>query len=185
MKYNFGCGFNKFDGFVNIDKFEDCEPDLLMDIEALPWPIESDTAEEAWFVHCLEHVGADPDVFIGIIKELYRICRDDAKVRIHVPHPRSDNYLGDPTHVRPVTPMVLSLFSKKNNIEWQKTNASNSPLAIYHDVDFEVTNTTVGLAERYKKAWDEKKISREELHKSILEKNNVVDEFRFELKVIK
>lgn len=36
MKYNFGCGFNKFDGFVNIDKFEHCEPDLLMDIETLP-----------------------------------------------------------------------------------------------------------------------------------------------------
>lgn len=185
MKYNFGCGFNKFDGFVNIDKFDHCEPDMLMDIEVLPWPIESDTAEEVWFVHCLEHVGADPNVFIGIIKELYRICKNDAKVRIHVPHPRSDHYLGDPTHVRPVTPMVLSLFSKKNCLKWQKTNASNSPLAIYHDVDFEIVKTDAGLAERYKKAWDEKKITRDELVKCMAEKNNVVDEFRFQLKVIK
>ena len=185
MKYNFGCGFNKFDSFVNIDKFDHCEPDMLMDIEVLPWPIESDTAEEVWFVHCLEHVGADPNVFIGIIKELYRICKNDAKVRIHVPHPRSDHYLGDPTHVRPVTPMVLSLFSKKNCLKWQETNASNSPLAIYHDVDFEIIKTDAGLAERYKKAWDEKKITRDELVKCMAENNNVVDEFRFQLKVIK
>ena len=185
MKYNFGCGFNKHDGYVNIDKFDNCEPDLLMDIEVLPWPIDSDCADEVLFFHCLEHVGGDPDVFIGIMKELYRICKDGAKVRIHVPHPRSESYLGDPTHVRPITPMVLSLFSKENCRKWKEGNASNSPLAVYHDVDFETVNTTFGLSERYKKLWDQKKITREELHLSIMEKNNVVDELRFELKVIK
>ena len=114
MRDNFRCGFNKINGFVNIDKSEDCEPDLLMDIETLPWPIETSSADEVSFIHYLEHVGADPDVFIGIMKELYRICKDGAKVRIHVPHPRSEGYLGDPTHVRPITPMVLSLFSREN-----------------------------------------------------------------------
>lgn len=185
MRYNFGCGFNKIEGFVNIDKFEDCEPDLLMDIETLPWPIETSSADEVSFIHCLEHVGADPDVFIGIMKELYRICKDGAKVRIHVPHPRSEGYLGDPTHVRPITPMVLSLFSKENCRKWQEMNFSNSPLAIYHDVDFEVSNTVVGLSERYKNLWDRKVISREELTQSIAEKNNVVDEYQFELRAIK
>lgn len=64
-------------------------------------------------------------------------------------------------------------------------NVSNYPLAIYHDVDFEVSNTVVGLSERYKNLWDRKVISRDELTQSIAEKNNVVDEYQFELRAIK
>ena len=85
MRDNFGCGFNKINGFVNIDKSEDCEPDLLMDIETLPWPIETSSADEVFFIHCFGHVGADPDFFIGIMNELYRIFKNGAKVRIYVP----------------------------------------------------------------------------------------------------
>jgi hypothetical protein len=29
MKLNIGCGFNKHDGFVNVDQFPECEPDVL------------------------------------------------------------------------------------------------------------------------------------------------------------
>ena len=84
--------------------------------------------------------------------------------------PRSEGYLGDPTHVRPITPMVLSLFNKENCRKWQEMNFSKSPLAIYHDVDFEVSNTVVGLSERYKNLWDRKLISRDEISQSIAEK---------------
>ena len=81
--------------------------------------------------------------------------------------------------------MVLSLFSKENCRKWQEMNVSNSPLAIYHDVDFEVSNTVVGLSERYKNLWDRKVISRDELTQSIAERKNLVDEYEFELRAIK
>ena len=45
-------------------------------------------------------MGADPKVFLKIMQELHRIGRPGCRVVIHVPHPRHDNFLGDPTHVR-------------------------------------------------------------------------------------
>jgi ubiquinone/menaquinone biosynthesis C-methylase UbiE len=182
-KYNMGCGFNQKEGWINCDKFSACKPDLLMDIEALPWPIEDDGADEVMFIHCLEHVGGTPDLFIGIMKELYRVCKKDAKVRIHVPHPNSDGFLGDPTHVRVITPMVLSLFSRENNEKWKKMGASNSPLAFYHDVDFAVEETTMMLAPYYQDLWKNKKITRDELNRRSKECNNIVEEIQFLLRV--
>ena len=41
------------------------------------------------------------------------------------------------------------------------------------------------IRDRYKNLWDRKVISREELTQSIAEKNNVVDEYQFELRAIK
>ena len=184
-KYNMGCGFNHKNGWVNCDKVAACEPDLLMDIERLPWPIKDNEATEVMFIHCLEHVGGEPDLFIGIMKELYRVCEKDAIVRIHVPHPNSDGFLGDPTHVRVITPMVLSLFSKDNNRKWKEVGASNSPLALYHDVDFIIENTTLKLFPHYQRLWADKKINRDELDKRIKEHNNVVEEYQFLLRVKK
>ena len=66
--------------------------------------------------------------------------------------------------------MVLSLFSKENCRKWQEMNFSNSPLAIYHDVDFEASDTVFGLSERYKNLWVKKLISHDELTQSIAKK---------------
>ena len=38
MKLNLGCGNYKMNGFVNVDKFADCEPDEVVDLEVFPWP---------------------------------------------------------------------------------------------------------------------------------------------------
>jgi|GEM_PF-1906114 len=40
LKLNIGCGFNKIDGYVNVDAFPDCSPDVLWDLETTPWPFE-------------------------------------------------------------------------------------------------------------------------------------------------
>ena len=185
MKFNMGCGFNKLQGFVNIDKFKECAPDIEMDLEKFPWLIESDQADEVVFNHCLEHLGQETSVFLGIVKELYRIAKPDARVVINVPHPRHDHFLGDPTHVRAINPLVLSLFSKKANLYWKEINAANSPLAIYLNVDFEVIETVHVLDPHYQGLLDRKEMTMEELTRYVQERNNVVQEYRFLLRVIK
>ena len=185
MKFNMGCGFNKLEGFVNVDKFSECSPDLQMDLEKFPWPIEDNQSNEVIFNHSLEHLGQDTEVFLGIIKELYRISRDNSKVMINVPHPRHDSFLGDPTHVRVITPEVLSLLSKKNNLYWKKVNASNSPLAIYLNVDFEVVNTIQILDPYYSERLDKNELPKDVLSRLIKEKNNVIQEYNFVLRVLK
>jgi SAM-dependent methyltransferase len=138
MRLNLGCGQNKLDGFVNVDRQGAANPDVQHDLECFPWPFADQSVDEVLMSHVLEHLGRDPQVFIGIFRELYRVCKGGALIRIAVPHPRHDYFLGDPTHVRVVTPEVLSLFSKKNCAEWARTGAANSPLALYADVDFEL-----------------------------------------------
>lgn len=104
---------------------------------------------------------------------------------INVPHPRHDNYLDDPTHVRPITPQLLSLFSKSNNLYWQKHNVFNTPLAMYLNVDFEIMQAIPVLDAYYQEKLDRKELTPEQVNRYILERNNVVQEYKFLLRVIK
>lgn len=116
---------------------------------------------------------------------MYRVCKPDAGIRIVVPHPRHNDFLNDPTHVRIVTPELMSLFSKKNNLHWKEIKAANSPLALYHDVDFETINFRYTLSEPWKTDFENKAISNEDLSHILLCFNNVAKEYLIELKVIK
>ena len=120
MKLNLGCGSKIYDGYINVDKFDIYNVDIQHDLEKFPYPFEDNSVEEIILSHVLEHIGQDPDIFIKILKEFYRICKNHALIKIVVPHPRHDDFLSDPTHVRPVTVLGLSLFDKSQNEKWEK-----------------------------------------------------------------
>lgn len=185
MKLNMGCGFRKLEGYLNVDKFATCDPDMQVDLEVLPWPFATDSVEEVLFIHCLEHLGAATDTFLGIMRELHRVCRHGATVKIIVPHHRHDHFTGDPTHVRIINPMVLSLFSKKNNLHWKQQGFANSPLALYLDIDFELIESVQVLEKVYQDAVDRGMLSTEALNRLERESNNIVQEYRCTLKVLK
>lgn len=183
VKLNLGCGRNKLAGFVNVDIHG--EPDVKCDLEVDRWPWADSAVAEVVLNHVLEHLGQSPAVFIYVMQQLYRVCAPDALVKIAVPHPRHDHFIGDPTHVRAITPEVLSLFSKKNCEHWAKTGAANSPLAIYHDVDFEIVEKRITLEARYHEALREGTLTALEIDQALRERNNVATEIRMVLKVIK
>lgn len=183
MKLNLGCGGNKLPGYVNVDKNGD--PDVRHDLERFPWPWGDDSIEDVQASHVLEHLGRDPGIFIGVMKEIYRVCRHGAMVRIVVPHPRHDDFLGDPTHVRPITPLTMGLFSRQQNLKWQAMGASNSPLALQHGVDFALRRVKLVLDEPYSTDLESGRIAPEELERIVREYNNVVREIKMELEVIK
>jgi predicted SAM-dependent methyltransferase len=183
IKLNLGCGKNKLDDWTNVDKYG--EPDLQCDLEVFPWPWEDSSVSEITLNHVLEHLGQMSDVYLGIIKELYRICKNGAVVHIASPHPRHDDFISDPTHVRIVTPESFSLFSKKNNHRWIKDKFSNSPLGIYLDVDFEIVKLTQTLDPVWYEKYRKKEISGPELELAAKKYNNVIKEFRMDIKTIK
>ena len=185
MKLNMGCGQNKINGYLNIDKHSECEPDLQFDLEKFPWPFKTSEVNEVLFNHSLEHIGANTNIFLNIMKELYRVCNNDAKIQINVPHPRHDNYINDPTHVRIITPQIFELFSKKNNILWEEIKASNSPLAKYLDIDFETIEINQVLEPEYIEKLNNKELTQREIEKYIKELNNIVSEYRITLRVVK
>ena len=191
MRLNLGCGLNPLDGFVNVDKAVASTwrgtrmPDVVHDLETFPWPWADRSVREVVLNHVLEHLGREPDVFMRIMQELYRVCAHGAEVQINVPHPRHDHFIGDPTHVRVVTPAVLALFSRASCLKWAKARAANSPLALYANVDFEMIEQRHILDGPWAAMFDKGLISAIKLDEAMRKYNNVVKEIRMTLRVVK
>jgi hypothetical protein len=185
MKFNMGCGHNRRDGYVNVDAAEACRPDQVWNLDQTPWPWPDDCATEVLFIHSLEHMGATSEGFLAIIRELYRIAAPGCEVRIHVPHPRHDNFINDPTHVRAVTPQLLRLFDRELNDYWQANRGANSPLAHYLQVDFRVLEAQTVLEEPFASRFRASGATQEQVMETIATLNNVVSEYRIRLVVRK
>lgn len=185
MRLNLGCGGRKFPDWINVDKFPTCGPDQVVDLEQFPWPWPDDSVDEVRMYHVLEHLGAETGVYLGIIKELYRVCRDNAAIHIIVPHPRHDDFLNDPTHVRPVTRESFYLLSQAANREWLANGAANTPLGLYIGVDLAVESATYELADPWNKLYEQKKLTPEELQQAIRLYNNVVKQLDLMVRAIK
>ena len=184
-KLNLGAGDKRINGFLNIDKFDTFNPDIVHDLEEFPYPFNENEIDEIKLIHVLEHIGKDPDTYISIIKELYRICINGALIHIIVPHPRHDDFLSDPTHVRAVTTTGLTLFDRERNELLIEKGAANTPLAIIHNVNFKIIKNEISLDTKYSELYKNKKISSEELNDQIMKFNNIVKQTYYILKVIK
>jgi len=181
MKFNMGCGHNRREGYVNVDSAPESAADEVWNLEATPWPWPDNCAEEILFIHSLEHMGGDPDVFLAIMKELYRICAPGATVVVHAPDPRHDNFIDDPTHVRAITVRMLSLFDRQRNDDWKAQGLANTPLAHYTGVDFVIAGFQAVVAPEYEAPLKSGEISRDDLSRLARERNNVIVENRIRL----
>lgn len=185
MRLNLGCGHDKKDGWHNVDKFAEVKPDEVADLEQLPWPWRDSSVEEVLLKHVLEHLGARTEVYLGIVQELWRISQPGALIRIVVPHPRHDHYLNDPTHVRPITPQGLEMFSQQKNREWIAKGHGNTPLGIYTGVDFDIVSVDVVPDEPWRGQLQRGEIKMAELHQAMRLYNNVIMESTIVLKAVK
>jgi hypothetical protein len=185
MKFNMGCGHNRREGYVNVDSAPESAADEIWNLEQTPWPWPDSCAEEVLFIHSLEHMGRDTDVFLAIVKELYRICAPGAVVVIHAPDPRHDTFLDDPTHVRAITRNMLALFDRERNDAWRAQGLANTPLAHYTGVDFRIVEHRAILAPEYLQAVNAGEVAREDLPRLARERNNVVLENRIRLEARK
>ena len=92
-----GCGLNKQDGFLGIDKRALPEVDIVHDIEEIPWPIESDSVDVILMSHLIEHI--KPWLQIDLINETWRVMKLDGLLMIATPYAGSFGFWQDPTHV--------------------------------------------------------------------------------------
>ena len=184
-KLNLGCGFDRRDGFLNVDSFDQCDPDLIVDIEKAPWPFDDDAFDFVLIRHVLEHVGATFVTLSVVLKELYRVTADGAEIEIRVPHFRHDSFWTDPTHVRAYTLNTFEMLSRRKNEEWIRDGANVTMLARMLDVDFEL----IDQKNIYDRKWAEKAWSGEMTAAEVSERGrhywNVIQELHVTLRTVK
>ena len=185
MKLNLGCGADKRAGWHNVDKLGTFSPDEVVDLEQLPWPWKDSSVDEVMLSHVLEHLGAQADVYIGIMRELWRVCRNGATITIVVPHPRHDDFISDPTHVRPVTGDGLALFSRRANEYWAANGFANTPLALHYGIDLEPISANMMLADPWASDLQAGRIDERTVAEAVQRYNNVVRQQTFVLRVNK
>ena len=185
LRLNLGCGNHKLDNFWNVDSQPACKPDQVVNLEIFPWPWVDNSVHEIFMSHVLEHLGAATDTYLTIVKELYRVCKPDARVTIIVPHPRSDNFLADPTHVRAITGMGLSMFDQSLNRQSIEVGASTTPLGLYLGVDFVIEKTDVTILEPWDTKINSGEMSADDVRLAVNCFYNVIGDTTFVLRAVK
>lgn len=83
-KLNVGCGKDYRSGWVNLDIIN-VKKDVEHNLNELPYPFKDNSFDEVLMSMVLEHLN-NP---IKVLKEIIRISKDKAKVRVIVPHATS------------------------------------------------------------------------------------------------
>src|SRR5262245_13129486 len=118
LKLDLGCGDDKKDGFIGVDRRPFKGVDHVVDLGNDRWPFEDNSVAEARASHFLEHLTAKERT--NFVNELYRVLEVGGTCEIICPHWSSSRAYGDPTHVwPPVSDFWFYYLSK----EWRKLNA--------------------------------------------------------------
>lgn len=83
VKLNLGCGDRKLLGFINIDIDERAKPDLVWDLNKIPYPFEDESVDYILSESNLEHLLIDVYDFL---KECKRILKYEGTLEILTPN---------------------------------------------------------------------------------------------------
>jgi len=96
IKLNLGCGYNKVNGFINIDNRGVVNPDLVCDVlKGLPY--EDSSVDEVRAYDFLEHIPIGKTV--QVITEIWRVLKHGGRFDSFTPSTDGRGAFMDPTHV--------------------------------------------------------------------------------------
>ena len=81
-------------GAVRVDINPGTSPDVLHDLNKIPWPLDDDAFDLIYCTDIIEHL---TDV-VKTMEEIHRVARTGARVFITTPHFSCANAYTDPTH---------------------------------------------------------------------------------------
>ena len=108
-KLNLGCGLDAKKGYVNLDKAKIKGVDVVHDLDKHPWPFPSNYFDEVYGRDSIEHLKD----LVKAMREIHRICRPGAKVRLIVPYWHSSGAFY-PNHYYFFNVDGLKMFTEKN-----------------------------------------------------------------------
>jgi len=95
-KLHLGCWNNPLKQYINLDLLKLDWVDVVHNMEEFPYPFEDDTFDEIFSSHVFEHI----QNLEWLMKEIYRISKKWAIIKIRVPHYANWWSFTDPTHKR-------------------------------------------------------------------------------------
>lgn len=112
INLNLGCGFNKLDFFINIDKFPENKPDIIFDLECEEiLPFDDNTVGFVYGSHIIEHIKE----IDKLMYEIWRVCKKGARCLFITPYLTSDDAFESSGHVRFMNENSWMYFDKQIN----------------------------------------------------------------------
>jgi SAM-dependent methyltransferase len=115
---NLGCGRKRINDAINVDVNARASPDVICDLDRVPWPFRDGEVREVFAHDVIEHLH---DV-VTVMDEIHRVCRTNAIVRITAPHFSSPNAFSDPTHRRQFGASSFDYFTGDHELSFYTTS---------------------------------------------------------------
>lgn len=113
-KLNLGSGRKPLPDYVNVDIVASVGPDLVHNLEVVPYPFPDNRFELIAAYDVVEHVTN----ITGFMSEIWRIGKPGATVEFTTPHFSCRNSFTDPTHVRHMSTASMDYFTKGNPLNF-------------------------------------------------------------------
>lgn len=113
---------------VTLDANDAHRPDIVHDLESIPYPFDDDTFDEIHAYEVLEHLGRQGDwrFFFAQFSELWRILKPGGYLAATCPSFRSMWAWGDPSHTRVLTSgTIVFLDQEQYRLQVGKTAMSD------------------------------------------------------------
>ena len=109
-------------GAVTVDRVASAGPDVVHDLDVVPWPFDRDSFDVIICKDVIEHVA---DV-VKTMEEIHRVGRAGARVEIATPHYSCRNSWTDPTHRQHLGYFSFDYFTSA--IQWDYYTAARFKL---------------------------------------------------------
>lgn len=131
-------GRREWSHLVTLDSNPDHRPDVVHDLNVLPWPFADDTFDRVDAYEVLEHLGQQGDwrAFFAHFSELWRILKPGGFLAATCPSYRSVWAWGDPSHTRVITSGSL-VFLDQTEYDRQVGQTAMSDFRFCYKADFE------------------------------------------------
>ena len=129
-----GPGLAKIDNTISIDLNSTIKPDIVWDLNHVPWPIEDNSKDVIIAMNIMEHL----DDVSKTMDELHRISKPNALINILVPHFSAASAFADPTH--------KSFFSYRTFDYFVTGKKLEKEYGFYKKIRFELVRADIHLA---------------------------------------
>jgi len=122
---------------ITVDQVSDHKPDVIHNLEQLPWPFKADTFDEVHAYEVLEHLGQQGDFrdFFAQFSEIWRILKPGGYLAATCPSYKSMWAWGDPSHTRVITSGSL-VFLDQEQYRVQVGKTAMSDFRPWYKADF-------------------------------------------------